>query len=1128
MYLVSKIKTPIVHWVIILWVLLPALLSAQITVSNISGSVKDDKGNPIAGAEVVATNLPTGTQYKTVSGKSGFYYIANVNPGGPYQVSTIINGKDVVADIGYINVGEEGVAPLMLTNIGKNDSAKDIKSTNLNEIIVSSQNTGINKSGPTQSFDKQQITSLPTIRRSVQDFTTLNSYVGNNFSFAGRDGRYNNFTVDGASLNHSFGLNTGLPGGDAQPISLDAIDQISVMVSPFDIRQSNFTGGAVNMVTKSGTNTMHGSAYGFYRNQAFNGTKVDNRKVSTTNASFTTYGLTLGGPILKNKLFYFVSFEGEYKTYPISTWVPNNGSNTGGGNVSQVTTAELDRLSDFVAQRYGYATGGYNMNNGLGQSYKALARIDWNINQNNKLMIRYNYVYGTNDQILNATSIPGNITRGTFGRIGQNAYSFANSNYNFTNNVQSLVLDLKTTINNQLSNQLLVTYALDKSYRGSNSQPFPFVDIWNNGNNYMSFGYELYSPNNGYTNNTISINNNFTANIGRNTILAGVGFEYMNFKNSFMPAQYSYYKFASPDAFYNGDNPIAFAITYPYEGKDAAAKLDFGQAYAYIQDEYRITEYFKLMASVRMDIPLYFNQLPKNDAIANIDYFRLPNGKPVSLDVSRWPNVSPLFSPRISFTYDVLKNKSLILRGGVGIFTGRIPFVWLVAQPQSSGVLNTTYTSQNNNGLNMPFNPDPNWYRTHPVSDNNGNQVTLPTQPASNFIPSQIVAFDPKFKMPQVLRVYVAADYTFAKDFTASIEALYTKDINQLLIYNVGYNPLVSNGSFYDNRNAYWNSFNTDPYTLNDKGTAYVNSVGATQPYINSGVSSPMYVTNTNKGQGYSITLALNKRFSKNWMVGASYTFTEYWDLTSNPGSQVASAWSNTPSKNGPNFFNMAYSDYAMPHKVAAFINYSIDYAQYFGTSIALTYTGISTGRFSYIYGADINGDRVNADVMYIPKDRNDIQFADVKNLTTGQITYNAQDQANDFWAWVNNDKYLKKNLGKTAERNAGILPWFHKVNFRILQNFYFYTGKNKMRHTLQLSYEIENLLNLFSSKLGNVYILNGGNQYNVSPLKAVAYNETTGQPIFNYSKLPNNQTYIPSVSTVSVWSMNIGLRYIF
>ncbi|MGL6022374.1 MAG: TonB-dependent receptor domain-containing protein, partial [Chitinophagaceae bacterium] len=925
------------QWILVLLILLPTFLFSQLTVSNISGSVKDENGKPVIGAEVVATNIPTGSRYKTISGKNGLYYIANVNPGGPYRINTIINGKNVVVEIPSINVGEEGVAILSSpidASVAK-DSIQKIHITNLSEVIVSNKNTGINKSGPSQAFDNQQIKSLPTIRRSIQDFTTLNSYVGNGFSFAGRDGRYNNFTVDGASLNNSFGLSTGLPGGDAQPISLDAIDQISIMISPFDIRQSNFTGGAVNLVTKGGTNTVHGSAYGFFRNQSFNGTTVNGEKVQTTNASFATYGLTLGGPILKNKLFYFLSYENEIRQFPGASWVPDNGSNAGEGNVSKVTTAELDQLSKFVADNYGYSTGGYNMNQFGAINYKILGRIDWNINEKNKLMVRYNYVYGTNDQIVNATSIPGNLTRGTFGRVGQNAYSFANSNYIFTNNVQSFVLDLKSTINNQLSNQLLITYALDKSTRGSNSKPFPFVDLWNSGNNYMSFGYELYSPDNDATNHTLSINNNLTVLLGSHTLLAGVGFDYLHFRNSFMPAGYSYYKFASPDDFYTRKNPIAFAITYPYEGQDPASKLDFGQLYAYIQDEYKITEYFKLMASVRMDIPLYLNTLTKNDAIANIDYFRLPNGNPVNLDVSRWPNVSPLFSPRISFTYDILEDKSLILRGGGGLFTGRIPFVWLVAQPQSSGVLNTTYTVQNNNGLNMTFSPDPSYYLKNPVSDQESNLINLPTQPATDFIPSQIISFDPKFKMPQVLRVYLAADYTFAKDFTATIEALYTKDINQVLIYNVGYNPLTYDGNFYDGRNAYWNNFNTDPYAPNDKNSGFINSVGFTQPYINGQVNSPMYVTNTNKGQGVSLTLALNKKFSKNWIAGVSYTFTEYLDLTSNPGSQVTSAWSNTPSKNGPNFFDLANSDYAMPHKISGFISYSIDYAKYFGTSIA-------------------------------------------------------------------------------------------------------------------------------------------------------------------------------------------------
>jgi outer membrane receptor for ferrienterochelin and colicin len=1087
-----------------------AMFGQGATTSSMSGKVVDITGKALPGATVVATHVPSGTLYGATANSEGFFLMQGMRPGGPYKVEASFVGysKKTYTDI-TLFLGETYSLNPDLTE----------SSTELNEVVV----TGIKqsafnsvKTGATMNISSTQITSLPSISRSINDFTRLSPLSGGSNSFAGRDGRYNNINIDGSNFNNNFGLSSkNMPGGDAEPVSLDAIEEIQVNVAPFDVRQANFTGAGINAITKRGTNEFSASVYSYYRDQSFNGQKVGSYELPAATATSTKIiGARVGGPIIKDKLFFFLNGEYEKSSVPGMEWQASRkgtADSIGAPNVSRTAADSLTKFSNLLQSKYGYATGPFENYGAFAvENFKVLGRIDWNISQRHKFSLRFNAVRSTNNQIVNGTSAPN--PRATSNRVSQNAMSYQNTNYGFLNTVYSLSAELNSNFSNAISNQLLGTFTMIQDTRNSPSQNFPFIDIWDGaGDAYMSAGYELFTFNNNVVNNVFTITDNVTYKTGRHNFTAGASFEYLYFGNSYMRYGTSYYRFKDLQTFVNHVNglalnqPIGFGITYSFDPNNSKpiAELGFGQVSAYAQDEYNILDNLKLTYGIRFDMPLYMNQLLVNPAI---DAMKFQNYEP--LNTSSWPTTKIVPSPRIGFNWDVFKDKSLKIRGGTGIFTGRLPFVWFTNVPTNSGMLQNTVEYAGPTATaqldSIKFNPDP-FYNSDGTNWNPTTKTHDPLFPtvAGTKSPSSVAGIDKNFKMPQVWRTSLAADIKLPLDMTLTLEGMYTKDMNAIVQKNVNMPQ----------------PYGATPYNGPDKRPVWT----TTGRKIYSALSEAMLLTNTNQGYSWNFTAALNFPIVKNFNGMVAYTVMMAKDISGNPGSQAASAWSGNLSVRGQNDLDMSFSQYLTPQRVVGSLNYKIDYLEHMSTSIAVFYNGYIDGNFSYKYSNDFNNDGINSDLLYIPKNQSEITFEDFIPTGSTKVKYTAAQQAAAFWAYVGQDKYLSSHLGQYAERNGAFYPWYHRFDVKILQDFYL-TVKGK-KNTLQLSCDILNAANLLNSGWGIRHRLSTGSGALLSS-RAVS-NNLLFKMVESGGALPT-KTFDNVNTTSSTWGIQIGLRYIF
>ncbi|MDR0796526.1 MAG: TonB-dependent receptor, partial [Tannerella sp.] len=766
----SKFSKIITITMLALFVCLQAGYS-QVTTSSMSGSVSE-KGETLIGATIVATHEPTGTVYGTVTNTNGRYAIQGMRTGGPYKV--------VIQYIGYNSHTQDNVF-LQLGETYVLDALLSESTTALGEVVISAERTKFTteKTGATTNVNNEQMQKLPTINRSIQDITRLSPYA-NGMSFAGSDGRSSNLTIDGANLNNNFGLSSALPGG-GNPISLDAIEEVQVVIAPFDVRQTNFIGGGVNAITKSGTNTFKGSAYVYYRNQDMRGGKIgdyDFEKESgkpRAKESRTVYGATFGGPIIKNKLFFFGNIEYEKSPQQVITYRASTDGTAVAGAISRTKESDLQAVSDHLKNKYGYNTGSYKDFPADATNLKYLLRLDWNINDANKFNIRYNYTKNTAWNPPNGNSADAGY-RFTFNRVSEMSMSYANSMYSMDNLVNSATAELNSRFNANMSNQLLATYSLIKDVRGSTSDPFPFIDIMNgydastgiqNLTPYIAAGYELFTWNNGVTNKVATVTDNFTYYLNSHKFTAGISYEYQYADNNYMRNGTGYYRYASLEDFLNSAAPTDFALTFGNNGNtNPSNAVAFGQLGVYVQDEWNILNNLKITAGVRGDNLMFLNDIMRNNAIYNLDF----GGR--KIDTGTWPKSRINWSPRLGFTYDALKDKSLVIRGGIGIFTGRLPLVFFTNMPSNAGMiqqLQTIRTTYRPDGTVNVRDPRLDLLAGDIITDVNEmiNRLGFNTTvtPESGTIPSEIAAVDPDFKMPQVWKSSLAVDYQIPVSF---------------------------------------------------------------------------------------------------------------------------------------------------------------------------------------------------------------------------------------------------------------------------------------------------------------------------------------------------------------------------
>ncbi|HMY83139.1 MAG: TonB-dependent receptor [Saprospiraceae bacterium] len=1078
-------------------------LMAQVTTSGMSGVVKDASGQLMIGASVILTHVPSGTVYGTVTLEDGRYSLLNLRVGGPYSLEVSSVGSETYRSSGiYLTLGD-----VLVNNVVLQESATVLEGV----LITDNRNPVINgdRTGASTNIDRRMMERLPSISRSLTDFTRVTPQANGN-SFAGRDGRMNNLQIDGANLNNAFGLSSDpLPGGGNQPISLDAIEEVQVNIAPYDVRQTGFTGAGINAVTKSGSNEVHGSVYAYIRPKSFTGLNVADYKLDeSARTSSNIYGARVGGPIIKNKLLYFVSLEYENTETAGNNWLADNGSNTGQPNVTRVKEDDLKRVQDHLKTKYGYDPGAYQgydntYNNG---NYKALARLDWNINDKHTFTARYSYMLGSNEQGTNGNSGPN--PRSGNRRISDKSISFENANYSFKNTVSSVAAELNSRLSNKMSNQLILTYSRIQDTRSTPGKLFPFVDIGDGTSsdksfsNYISFGTELFSVNNDVINNNVIITDNLTYVLGKNTLTAGLSYQLMSFANSYQRMGSSYYRYNTVDDFLSDAPPIAYGVTYVFDGKDPFARVKFGLAGLYLQDRIALTDKFNLTLGVRADMALFHDDPVFNPSVDTLAFLS-PSGKVANYTTAKWPKSVPLFSPRLGFNYDIMGDRTLQLRGGTGIFTGNIPFVWFTNMPTNAGVIQNTFEPVSSAVLAKidHFEADPKYWPNTLASD-------FPKSP-SNSIPGGLNLIDPDFKMPQVWRSNLGIDIKIPNTpLILSADGTYTKDINGVYQYNVNRNPATQKMSYSGDTRDYWAS----------KGDAQYNKTKG----LNANV--PM-LTNINEGKAITGTFELKVPYYHGLSASVFYNYTYAVDVTGNPGSAAGSAWSNNYSVNDPNEGLLGYSQFAVPNRVGANLSYKVEYGM-FATTFGLYYNGSNGGRYAWTYGNDINGDGVSLDLLYVPKNGNELTFAPLK---VGDRTFTPEEQAAAFDKFISSVPELDDARGGYVKRNSGLLPWANRFDVKIMEDISF-GGKNGGRkHTIQLGLDIFNVANLFNSEWGVYQTLNGGSNFNY-PLLKVSQSSPSA-PTFTMLAVGNELATTPfrnNNSVVSTWAMQFSARYIF
>ncbi len=1048
--------------------------NAQVTTSNISGVVYDNANQLLPGANVSAVHTPTGTSYGGITNFDGRFSLVNLRVGGPYRITISYVGfkKQLIDDV-YLQLGQTFNIDVVMVE----------EDNQLEEVVITSNKSstfGSERTGAETSVGRRELKALPTISRSAQDFTRLEPTASGN-SFGGRNDQFNNFSLDGSIFNNPFGLDAATPGGqtDAQPISLDAIDQIQVSTAPYDVTQSGFTGASVNAVTKSGTNEFKGTAYTFYRDDNLTGSKVKGDDIFVPELEQTQAGFSIGGPIIKNKLFFFANFEVDRRTDLGFPWVANNGDGVQGINESRVLESDLIQVQTAL-RSIGYEPGAYQGYLHESNSTKGIFKLDWNINNNHRLAFIYNFLDASKEKPAHPTALG---IRGPNSQVIQ----FENSGYEINNRINSFLLEVNSSFGDKAANKFQVGYTFFDDFRNPFSTPAPSITIQDGaGSNYIIAGHEPFSINNRLEQQVIQATNNFNYFVGSHTLTAGASFEMFRFENSFNLAAYGARGVFFPTAgnvtdFVNEVNDPTGAIRNDFQAaldtfaaRNAAgtgnvggwnlAKLNVGQLALYVQDEWNIRDNFKLTYGLRIDKPLYFNtsdliqefidvqEESNGDAVfydPTIDYFDPDTGQAVNFDSTSLPTDEILWSPRLGFNWDVKNDDTFQVRGGTGIFTGRLPFVWI------------------------------------------GNQISGADQ---GFF--QVV--DPDYKFPQVWRTSLGVDKRFENGIIATLDFSYTKDINATHVQNWGLREPTATLQGVDNRPIY------DDATDKGANSAYV-------------------LTNSDKGRIVNTTIKLQKSFNSGLYASLAYNYLNSKDVNSIEAEITGDAFAFNPALGNLNNDVLSYSRYGDTHRIigVATKNWTYGKSKQWGTTVSGFLEYAKGGRYSYTYAGDINNDgnpsflpsRVN-DLLYIPTAA-DIQAMNFSGDATAQA---AQREALE--AYIQQDDYLNDNRGSYAERYAALSPWRSRLDIKVLQDYNFQLSNGKT-NTIQLSIDILNFGNLISSEWGVV------DQPTTTQPIGVSVDPATNTPTYTFDTNLRD-TFSSDSSLQSRWQMQFGLRYIF
>ncbi|HMQ49553.1 MAG TPA: TonB-dependent receptor [Saprospiraceae bacterium] len=1056
-----------------------------VTTSSMQGKILDANGEELIGANVVAIHQPSGTLYGTSTDVGGNYRIPGMRVGGPYNITISYTGyADLNLEGTFLRLGET-----LKKDFELQESAIDL---DVIQVVASAGITGQN-AGASSQITSDDIDVMPTLNRDIDDYLRLTpqaSAFGDGISFAGVNNRYNAIYIDGAVNNDVFGLaSSGTNGGQTgiAPFSIDIIDQLQVVLSPYDVTLGGFAGGGINAVTKSGNNKFAGTAYYFFQNEGLagetNGTlaeRLDIEPAKLDEFVQTTYGASLGGPIVKDKVFFFVNAEIQDDETPAPFEIENYTGNS--------SSADLDNLRNFLINTYNYDPGTFGSTSDELQGLKLFGKIDINLNDKNRLTLRHQY---TKAEQFNRN--PGNNA----------TLNFSNNGVFFPSTTNSSALELNSRFTDALSNNLIIGYTTVRDDRDPIGGDFPYVFI-NDGAGTIRLGSEEFSTGNALDQDILSITDNLKLYKGNHTITLGTHNEFYSIYNLFIGQNYGTYRFASLNDFLNDSLAIEYDRAYSLvdnitgDGSAAAAEFNAAQFGLYVQDEWAVNKQFTLTAGLRVDLPVitsdpeedtYFNQTALPLMQANYDIAK-------DIEAGKAPDGQLMFSPRLGFDYDLTGDRRTVLRGGLGIFTSRIPFVWPGAMYNNNGLTLGRVDERNISG-GVAFEPDIQKQYTHP-------DFQIPS--------GQIDIFTRDFKYPQVFRTNLALDHTLPGGIKASLEGIYTKTLNNIVYTNINSDPTVGfnwTGS-PDNRPVYTRT-NIDP------------------------TYSAVYVgSNTSEGYTYNVTASLAKDFTSGLSAFLAYTYGDAYAVNEGTSSQNSSQWRGQVSIDGRNFPEYGRSDYALGSRIVSAFSYKLKWnaAENAATTFSLFYNGQSGTAFSYVIGGN-NGRNINNEtgstsanrsLVYIPANASDINLVDYNDSDGNTVT--AAQQWNNLNAFIEDDNYLSANRGSYAEKNGGTAPFTSIFDFAIRQDFGVNAGEST--HRLQLSLDIFNLANLINPDWGVVYTVPGDfNNYFLYQLEGYETDGTTPRFTYRAGDAVGKDAF-NIAGTASRWRMRLGVRYIF
>jgi hypothetical protein len=1075
---------------------------SQVTTSGINGKVTGANNESLPGVTIIATNTQSGTTSGVITNADGRYSLQGLRTGGPYRIEMSYIGfqKAVYNDV-YLKLGENYVLDANLKETTEQ----------IGEVIVSAtsiSNMKSDRAGAITSMSKEMISATPTITRSMNDIMRLSpqsNTTSNGFAVGGGNYRQSYVTVDGAAFNNAFGIGANLPASGS-PISLDALEEISVSITPYDVRQSGFIGGAINAVTRSGGNEFKGTAYTYMNGDQWQGNKVGDYELTKQNTKYNTYGVSVGGPIIKNKLFFFLNAEYEDNVSPGPSFVlrKSNTEEFGKNNVVRPTESDVNTMLGYLQNTYQYNPGQISNYPAETPSMRLMGRLDWNINENNKLNLRLSQTSsqfssspsGSTNPLTANTIYPGNtglsINRG-LGRTSNYAMYFESSRYFQEQNFSSIATELNSRLfNKKLNNTLRLTYSYQDEPRSYTGGAFPTVDILKDGATYMSFGPDPFTAGNTRVVDTYVITDEASWSWDVNNFTVGFQYEYQNAVNGFMQGGNGYYVYSSMENFMNNAKPSAFGITHSNSAdlSQFKSELAFQQYSLYLQDQINVSDNFRLTAGLRFELPTYpsIEETNYNEAFAKLNF----GGD--SYSTAQLPDARVTFSPRIGFNWDLTGERKYVLRGGTGVFVGRLPYVWLVSVVGNSNVGQTQYfynTPAQASGVQPDFKKD----LKDILSQLYGGSFTpkTPTAPASPTILSE------NLTMPSTWKTSLAFDAQLPGDINFTLEGIYNKDLNPVVVNNKGFKES-----------------GTIQLNANDKRPTYTRHITNQNAFMieNKDESDAYY---------YSITAQLAKKFDFGLDLSFAYTRSEAKAYSDGVGDQVTSAFStNTFNVNGTNIHELGYGTYVSPDRIIATVGYRKEYAKHFASGAYFVYDGSQLGyaggfsstRFSYTMG-NVVGDAGANNLLYVPATRTELDtwnFADATGYTGAQ-------QKEDFWNYIEQDADLSKTKGEYVERGGAVMPWHSQLDFKFVQDFNVTAAGKK--NTLQFGVDVKNLLNLLSSDWGlykTTYATN-----------ILSYNTTS--KAYSFPKVNNEvltETFKNYESFSSTYMIQFSLRYIF